>query len=147
MLSEWLNEWYRGSLHSPVIAFCFHDINFSTKWPSPVNFLFRHHPRYVKKELVNTTCSGDFRSKQGSARIPNRTVQCVTHQIAGHNQSPRGNLARTSILPYVILCFPLVDNRALLMGLIIAPVVMLLTRTQSAESSAVQTPCCVRFKV
>src|SRR6266487_5912144 len=73
-----------------------------------------------------------------------------THQIAGHSQAPLGNLATTSTLPYLIECFPLVFNRALLIGLTIVPLVELLSVEQSPFGITlvlVQVPSVVRFRV
>jgi hypothetical protein len=52
-----------------------------------------------------------------------------TYQIDGQSQSPLGNFATTSTLPYFIATLPAVVNRAERTGFMIVPFVELLVMT------------------
>src|SRR5437764_1177091 len=66
-------------------------------------------------------------------------------QIAGHSQSPAGNLAVTSTRPYLITAPFLVSMRPLLTGLTIVLLVVLVLTTQSDQRLEEQVPVWVRF--
>ena len=55
----------------------------------------------------------------------------LPYQIASHSQPPFGNHATTSTRPYLILFFPFVFRRADLIGLIILPVMELLSASHA----------------
>src|ERR1700761_7245268 len=61
-------------------------------------------------------------------------------QIAGHSQSPSGNLASTSIRPYLITAPFFVLIRPDLTGLTIVPLVVLVLVTQFCQADEVQIP-------
>lgn len=67
--------------------------------------------------------------------------------MAGQSQSPRGILATTSTLPYLILFFPLVVSLALRTGGIDTPSVLLLRTAHEPASVLVHVPSLVRFNV
>lgn len=67
-------------------------------------------------------------------------------QIAGQSQSPAGSFAVTSIRPYLIEDDFLVLRRADLTGLIMVPLVVFVTATQSDQVLEVQL-LLRRFKV
>lgn len=68
-------------------------------------------------------------------------------QIAGQIQSPRGNLATTSTLPYRMLFFPLVLRRADRTGGIIVPFIGSELTIQDVLTVPVQLPSLPRSSV
>src|ERR1700753_2143326 len=68
-------------------------------------------------------------------------------QIAGHNQSPAGSWAVTSIRPNLIFAPTFVLIRPDLTGLMIEPLVMLVELMQSVHLFEEQMPSLVRFKM
>ena len=83
-------------------------------------------------------------SQEVSEDNPGRDAGSGPYQIAGHSQSPRGNLATTSTLPYLMDFLPLVDSLALRTGLIIVPRVELLVDVQVSFNSEYEVMKCDR---
>lgn len=75
------------------------------------------------------------------------TLSTGNIQIAGHNQSPAGSFASTSMRPNLIFAPIFVLILPDLTGLIIDPFVELVTAIQSVHLSEVQIPCWVRLRM